>query len=527
MLRILPMTSAYEGYLRDESRSVGKAESISFPESEKEVRAVLKSLAQDRIPVTIQGGRTGLAAAAVPSEGHVMNLSRMNRISGMRREGDRYLLRVEPGLPLAALRKAVEDRNMDVSGWTEEEQRAFADFSNEKEFFFPTDPTETSATLGGMAACNASGARTYRYGSARDHITGLRVVLWDGSLLVLQRGVFRADGRRLTLVTEEGRTLELTLPSYQMPASKNASGYYMADDMDAVDLFVGSDGTLGVITQIELELLPLPPVIWGVSCFFTSETQAIDFTVRVRRELAGVAALEFFDAPSIEILRRQKARSSAFSALPDVAGWVDCCVYAELHCGTEEEALALLWRLGGLLEECGGDERHTWVSRTRADRETQSFFRHAVPESVNMQIDERRKKNPSITKLAADMSVPDERLRDVMALYRRSLAENHLESATWGHIGNNHLHVNVLPRNMEDYTLGKRLFGEWAERITEMGGAVSAEHGVGKLKRDYLTVMYGEAHIREMARLKLQLDPHGIFGRGNLFAPERMEEVSE
>ena len=535
MRDIRPMTQEYEGYCRDESRSVGYADSISFPETEEEVREILSGLYPERVPVTIQGGRTGLAGAAVPYGGHILNLSKMNRIRGIRRAGDRYYLRVDPGVVLSVLRKAIEDRNMDVSGWTSEEQEVFRAFAADRPYFFPTDPTETSACIGGMAACNASGARTYMYGSARDHISAIRVVLCDGSLVTLRRGECMARERELTLpvqseipgekcsgteaiVGKPAGTLRLALPTYIMPKTKNASGYYIADDMDAVDLFVGSDGTLGVLTEIELELLPLPEVVWGVSCFFADEGQAMEFTIRMRQELERVAALEYFDGPALEILRRQKQKSAAFSALPDVPAGAGCCVYVELHGDEEAEVLQRLYQVGGIMQSLGGREEDTWVARTRIDRETQQFFRHAVPESVNMLIDERKRRDPVITKLAADMSVPDECLREVMALYRRTLKENHLETAVWGHIGNNHLHVNILPRNAEDYRRGKELYSRWAEEITRMGGAVSAEHGVGKLKRDYLAVMYGEEHVREMAALKRTLDPFGIFGRGNLFA---------
>ena len=137
-----------------------------------------------------------------------------------------------------------------------------------------------------------------------------------------------------------------------------------------------------------------------------------------------------------------------------------------------------------------------------------------------MLIDERKKTDPSITKLAGDMAVPDESLVSVMKMYRDSLTAAGLQTAVWGHMGNNHLHVNILPRDGEDYRLGKQLLAEWAGKVTAMGGAVSAEHGVGKLKRDFLTIMYGEDHIREMAALKCAFDPKRIFGRGNLFAAE-------
>lgn len=529
MSLIRPLTSDFEEYVRDESRTVGEADTISFPTSEDEVRQTLRKLHGDgtvhadgtpggAVPVTVQGGRTGLAAGAVPHGGHVMNLSRMNAFLGLRRDENRtYYLRVQPGVVLANLRKALANKSIPTAGWDKASLEALEELYAGPEQFFPTDPTETSACIGGMVACNASGARSYHYGPARPHVSAVRVALADGDMLALRRGETHATGRTLHLTTEGGRELMLDLPTYQMPHTKSASGYFAADDMDALDLFVGSDGTLGVITEIELALMPNPPVVWGVSCFFESEAAALDFTVAVRPRLSNAAAIEYFDAGALDILRSQRANNAAFASLPDVSARYAVCVYVELDCPDDATALQQLYLVGDTLREVGASEDDTWVARTDVDRERQRFFRHAVPESVNMLIDERRRTDPVITKLGSDMSVPDEHLHDVVALYRRTLAESGLESAAWGHIGANHLHVNVLPRNADDFAAGKRLFAGWAKEVTRMGGAVSAEHGVGKIKRGFLMTMYGPRHIAEMARLKRELDPAGQLGRGNLF----------
>lgn len=521
MTLIKPLGPELEEYVRDESRTVGHAETISFPTSEGQVRDVLRELHASGTPVTVQGARTGLAAGAVPQGGHVLNLSRMDAVLGLRRgEDGTYHLRVQPGVVLANLRKALANKSVPTNGWDEESLAALDELYAGPEQFFPTDPTETSACIGGMVACNASGARSYGYGPVRPHVSALRVVLADGDVVALRRGEARARGRSLRLVTEAGRSLSLDLPTYEMPHTKNASGYYVADDMDALDLFVGSDGTLGVVTEVELALMPAPAVVWGVSCFFETEAAALDFTVAVRPTLAHAAAIEYFDAGALSILRSQRENSAAFASLPAVEGRFACCVYVELDCDDEDEACAELYAIGDVMRAVGADEADTWVARTDVDRECQRFFRHAVPESVNMLIDERRRTNPAITKLGSDMSVPDERLHDVIELYRTTLAEAGLQSAAWGHIGNNHLHVNVLPRGDADFAAGKELFCSWAAEVTRMGGAVSAEHGVGKIKRGFLETMYGPEHVREMARLKRELDPAGQLGRGNLFGEE-------
>ena len=533
MAGVQPLSAEYDEYRRDESRSVGEADEIAFPTSEDEVRAVLREVRERAAAtgerpcaVTVQGARTGLAAGAVPHGGLVLNLSRMDRYLGLRCGDDGvFYLRVQPGVVLSELRKHLAAKSLPapVEGWDKESAAALCELAKAHEQFFPTDPTETSACLGGMAACNASGARSYRFGPMRPHVNGLRVVLADGDVVALHRGEVRACGRHVTLPTVSGCVYELDLPTYRMPDTKNASGYFIEDDMDAVDLFIGSDGTLGVITELELALMPVPAVTWGVSCFFPSEKAALDFTMAARPELGCAGAFEFFDAGALDILRSQRENSAAFASLPELDPEAVCCIYVELDCEDEVQALEGLSRLGRILSETGGSEEATWVARTDVDRESQRFFRHAVPESVNMLIDERRRADPAITKLGSDMSVPDERLHDVVALYRRTLAESGLQSAAWGHIGNNHLHVNVLPCDAADFAAGKELFRGWAREVTAMGGAVSAEHGVGKIKRDFLAVMYGPEHIREMAHLKAQLDPYGQLGRGNLFSEDELD----
>ena len=514
------MGEEYAEYLRDESRTVGSADSISFPRTEEDIRAVLRHCGETGCRLTIQGGRTGLAAAAVPFGGHIMNLSRMDRVTGMALRDGVFYLTVQPGVVLRELRKAIAARRFDTENWSPASMEALAAFRAAGEQMFTPDPTETSATIGGMAACNASGARTHGYGPTRGYVERVRVVLADGDVIDVRRGQVRARGRHITLVTEGGRRIEAPLPTYAMPRTKNASGYYAADDMDAVDLFVGSDGTLGVLSELELRLLPLPHTIWAATCFFPQEEQAVAFVDALRRTEVNEVSLEYFDWRALDILRTQKAEKTAFAALPDIPEGVGAAVYAELHCSDETEAAEKLFRLGGILTAAGGSEENTWVARTENDRDKLLFFRHAVPESVNMLIDERKKRYPAITKLGSDMSVPDERIFDIVRYYRATLAEEGFDTAVWGHIGENHLHVNILPRDEEEYARGKALFVRWAETVTAMGGAVSAEHGVGKLKASFLRIMYGDAHIREMARLKRAFDERSILGVGNLFSQE-------
>ena len=523
--RIRRLTAEDEAYLRDESHTVGAAEYIAFPRTEEEVRGVLRRAYEAGLPVTLQGGRTGISAGCVPHGGLVVSLTRMNRAEGMRRlEDGRYSVLVQPGVVLSELGKWVESKRLDTRGWDGESLAAYAEFCRGGEFFFSPDPTERSACVGGMAACNASGALSYRYGPVRDHVLALRAVLMDGRTVALRRGERFARGLVFELPCEDGSLLRGRLPGYAMPSTKNTSGYYCREDMDLLDLFIGSDGTLAALTQLELALLPSPAFQWCVNCYFPAEGQAIGFVKTVRDAAEKAAAIEYFDGDALDILRRQRAENPAFASLPPVPDGAAAAVCVELHDDERSRIQARLFRLGEQLRAAGGREEDTQVARTAADVAALKFFRHAVPESVNMLIAQRKKQDPVITKLGTDMAVPDGKLDEVVELYRRGLAEYGLESAVWGHAGNNHLHVNILPRNGEDYRRGKQLYARWARAVTEIGGTVSSEHAVGKSKADFLEIMYGPAHIAEMRALKRVFDPRGLLGRDNLFAFEKEGE---
>lgn len=511
--------------LRDESRNSGMAESVSFPRSEEEVLAVLAFCRDRGISITVQGARTGLAAAAVPHGGHVLNCSKMNKVLACRQEEQgRFILTCQPGVILSELKKAIDQKSFASRSWSEESKACLERFRKAERQLFPPDPTEASATIGGMAACNASGARTFAYKSMRAHVDRVRMVLSTGKVVDVRRGQAKALGRSLRLsVLPEGQ-LNLNLPTYQMPQTKNAAGYYVEDNMDAVDLLVGSDGTLGIMTEIDCILVPHPNFTWGISSFFPSESEAVEFVILARKEVTGLVALESFDGNALQLLREQRLLSSAFSRLPLVPNEYGYCIYAELHGSEEGVMLQALRRLGELCESVGGNREHTWVAHNEADLALLQFFRHAVPESTNLLIDRRKQICPVITKLSTDMSVPDDKLREVVALYRQGLADEGLQSAAWGHIGNNHIHVNLLPRDEAEFLRGKALYQRWAEAVVAMGGAVAAEHGIGKTKVAMLKSMYGERHIQEMRALKLAFDPLQLLGQGNLFQVEGGEK---
>lgn len=509
----------YPDYLRDESRRRGTAEGLCFARSEQDIREVMAACRQ-ALTITTQGARTGVAGGAVPDGGYVVNLSRMSRMTALRYDParDEFFLTVEPGVVLSQLRAALSSGEFDATGWSPESLAALDRFRQKPAYCFAPDPTELSASLGGMVACNASGACSFRYGATRQYVEALEVLLSDGDQLTLRRGVDKAQGRTFSVKTRAGRLIAGVLPDTIMPLVKNAAGYFVQDNMDLVDLFIGSEGTLGIFTAIELRLIPAPRCRWGVVVFLPSPGSVVEFVQGLRGQPEAIkpVAIEYFDPRSLELIRTQKQENGVFADIPDIPQGSGHAVYIEYH-GDEALLGRAMETLPDAIAAAGGREENVWMADSERELERLKAFRHAVPEAVNRVIDERRKREPALTKLGTDMAVPDTHLAAVMDLYRDGLQKAGLDYVMFGHIGNNHLHVNILPRSLEEYNQGKDLYLCWARQIIAMGGTISAEHGVGKFKVALLREMVGEATIRQMRELKRVFDPGGILNRGNLF----------
>lgn len=473
-VQILAVNEEYADFLHDESRREGWAEAIVFPTSTQEVCEALAVARENGWAVTVQGGRTGITGGCVPSGGLILNCSRMNVIGPI--DADR--ITVQPGAALADVRAALQGSGL----------------------FFPSDPTETSASIGGMVANNASGARSFKYGSIRNWIDALEVVLASGEIVRVERGVHKADGFSFHLGSLSGE-----LPDIPHPAVKSAAGYFVQPNMDLVDLFIGAEGTLGVVTSITLRLLPEPGELTGLTAFFVSEAAALQF-IRALRVETNPISIEFFDRHTLELLRRMKNEGAAFADLPVLPPEYHTAVYFEYE-GAVPDSLETLVESA---LEC-------WMGEGAQEIGALTHFRHAVPESINLLIAERKKAVPGLTKLGTDMSVPDEQLENVMRMYHAGPAQAGLEYVIFGHIGNNHLHVNILPRSMEEYEMGKALYFNWARQVVEWGGSVSAEHGIGKLKTGFLELMLGRENLRKMQDLKHLFDPNNLLNPGNLF----------
>ncbi len=314
------------------------------------------------------------------------------------------------------------------------------------------------------------------------------------------------------------------IPQYRLPDVKSAAGYFAQPGMDLLDLLIGSEGTLAALSELELELLPAPATILSVIAFFDNEADALRFvrTARGDDSTAGVSlaapllALEFFDWHALNLLREQKERLGAGSPIPSLPDSAHTAIFIEL--ATDEDALETAAEsLLTLLDECGSPADNAWTAMTHEEIERLKAFRHALPEAINQRIGERARAIPGLTKLGTDLAVPDSALIPMMAAYHSRLAEAGLDYVIFGHIGNNHVHVNILPRSLDEYEEGKKIYLEFARLALGWGGTVSAEHGIGRLKKTMLALMFGEDGLAAMRSVKTAFDPAGLLNVGSLF----------
>ncbi|NHJ12382.1 MAG: FAD-binding oxidoreductase [Candidatus Thorarchaeota archaeon] len=515
------INDTYALYLDDESHSFdGAAERLVFPESTEQVAATLRDAFGVGMPVTIQGGRTGLTGGSVPLGGIALNLEKMTDFLYMdlHEEGGHYSIAAEAGVLLEDLVKAVmtKDLNQLQGKGTPEQQKILEKFRAEADdYSFPIDPTETSAWLGGIVACNASGAKTFKYGAVRNWVYRIEVVLMNGDILDIERGKTFAEDGKFEIVLSDGDTLEITLPTYSMPKTKNAAGLFSKPNMDLIDLFIGSEGILGTITKVELGLEKLPENIMTVMAFFKSEDDAVGFVYDIRSPESPVQMdfLEYFGPNALEMIK-EKAASSGIT-VPVLSDDTKAIVFFEFAY-TDETMEEKVMGLEMILNNHNTSSESSWAGMDRAELQKMKTVRHFVPETVNGIIAQRKAVFHDVHKIGTDMAVPNEALRDYLKFYREILEAQGMEYVIFGHIGDNHLHVNMLPRNNEEVKQGMDNYMTFAKKAVELGGTVAAEHGIGKLKKEFLVAMYGKEGINQIQAVKRVLDPKWLLNRDNM-----------
>lgn len=514
----------FPAYLTDESKmSPQPFDYLFFPKDEAELAAIVREMNRCRVKITIAAARTGLVGGCVPIEGALVSLENMDQIEAVYfvPEADEWRVRVQCGVSLQALNQALKFKsfpNIERGGNQITHDHLVRFKETPETYFYPPDPTELSASMGGTTATNASGARTYRYGPTRDWVRGLRVLLANGEFLDIPRGkYFSSPAGEFVIYDSAGNDYPVKVPDYPMPRTKNTSGFFSAPHMDLIDLFIGSEGAFGIITAVDVAMLKQQSKV-SIVQFLKSDEQAIELTEALRTEKRlRLDFLEFYSEKAIEMLRRHQKAEPAAVGMPPIPENAGSAIFFELSFDPLAEDIDFS-ALEETIANCGASLADSWAGYEIRELDRFKAFRHILPEMINAIIADRKKEYPALHKLGTDLAVPDEYLRALWQVYHEGLDSAGLQWVAFGHIGNNHIHVNVLPRNMEELEKGLELYNEFARKAVEFGGAVSAEHGIGKIKAKFLKAMFTQEQISQMRRIKEALDPQGLFNPGNIFA---------
>ena len=438
----------------DASGLVLMPEGVARPGSAEEVSALLSESFASGTPVTTAGGQTSTTAASITDRGIVMSLRAMQRIIEI--DPVARIARVEPGVLVGDLKRACAGHDL----------------------LFAPDPTsEEECTIGGAIACNASGARSFRYGATRPHVRAVRVALADGSIVDLRRTALE----------------------------KNTVGYALAHD--PVDWFIGSEGTLGVVVEAEVALLPLPEQVVGLAIPFATEQDALQFVVAARESRSiNPRCLEFFDVLALEIAR----------AAEESAGWASAArafVYVEEVPPSGSDPALDQWLSLAEANSAIVDDVRVYEGET-ALREARRV-RHAVPAHMNERGAARRVHGGR--KVSTDWAVPYRHLARAIARARALADEAGIAQAViYGHAGNGHPHQNFIAHDASELARIERVVEATLREVIALGGTVAAEHGIGKIKRKWLPLQMSPLQVRAMQAVKRELDPKGILAPGNV-----------
>ncbi|MBN2642182.1 MAG: FAD-binding protein [Victivallales bacterium] len=433
-----------EDFSHDELGGVSRMPDVMVEvTSTEEVSAIMKYAYDNNIPVTPRGQGTGLVGASVAMHGGIMlNMCRMNHFLEL--DEDNLTLTLEPGVLLMEISKFVEERDL----------------------FYPPDPGEKSATIGGNINTNAGGMRAVKYGVTRDYVRGLEVVMPDGTVMELGGKVV-----------------------------KNSSGYSLKD------MIVGSEGTLAIITKAILKLLPLPQKTISLLIPFPELEMAIETVPKIIKSKAIPTAIEFMERDVI--LAAEEFLGKKF---PDNTS--DAYLLLTFDGNSKEEIEKAYEKVAHICLDSGALD--VFISNTQERHAAIWSARGAFLEAIKASTTEMDE---------CDVVVPRKHVGEFVKFTRQLQDRFNIRIMSFGHAGDGNLHIYVLRDQLDEQTWKQKLhdvFEVMYSHALELGGKVSGEHGIGFAKKPYLNDSMGEYGINLLRNIKLAFDPKNILNPGKV-----------
>lgn len=441
-------------------------DAVVRPRDAQDVQEITKHCNAHHIGLTTCGSRTAMTGSATSDHGIVMCMEKMSGVLEIGIRDKRPFARALPGTIVSELQAAATHAG----------------------FFYPPSPTSRfEATLGGTVATNATGDNTYKYGSTRRYIRELSIIHADGNREAYQRPI-----------------------DHHVHAQKNTAGYTL--EGPRIDHFIGSEGTLGITTEITVDLLPAPAPRCALMVFFPDRSTALQAIVTIdAHNTLAPSAMEYLDATTLRIM----------SANPDFPGapHEQCCtvIFYDEVLEDAQQAQFNLWL--DTLRTCTPAMDQlldaTIVATDDAALDRIHQWRHYIPAHVNEL--GRSLAEHGGGKVGSDWWVPLPHMQDMMHWVYDQSDTLGIPFLAFAHLGNGHPHVNYLTRTSNERTIAQQLVYSCCRRAVELGGGVAGEHGIGKLKHELLLIQHDHAIIEKMRALKTHYDPHWILAPGNIF----------
>jgi FAD/FMN-containing dehydrogenase len=455
---------------------------VAAPADADDVAALVRWAAASGTALIARGSGSGMAGGAVGT-GVIVDLSRLDAIAPIDTERRRVM--VGPG----ALRGAVNER------------------ARQKKLRFPVDPSSGAfCTIGGMAATNAAGAHTLRYGATRAWVTALDCIFDDGSRALIQRGAPLPELPAVDRFLSYAHPAILSSPARVRShpgVRKDSSGYALADyarSGELLDLLIGSEGTLALFVGIELSLAALPGATSSLVAEFATLEQAVDGAARAR--VGGASACELLDRTFIDV-----ARSGP--ALVSIDGGSEAVLLIEIEAGDARSAIAMAKVMEQAMTSCGATRVTLALD---SDEEARLWaLRHAASPILN-------RLSPSLKSMQfiEDAALPPERMPQYVRGVREILARHNVRGVIFGHAGDSHVHVNPLidVRKPGWRDTVRSILDEVTSLAAQLGGTLTGEHGDGRLRTPLLERVWEPRSVALFAQVKHAFDPQNIFNPG-------------
>ncbi|MBX7148673.1 FAD-binding oxidoreductase [bacterium] len=455
---------------KDSTVYKGNPDGLYFAKDVKGLSDFVGYCFHHKIPITPCGSRTAMTGASQADSGYLLAFEKMDCLLDIATDPvtKTPIAICEPGILLGDLKRKVEEAG----------------------FFYPPDPTSyKEAQLGGTVATNATGEDSFLYGPTRRYIRELQIVTADGQTQTLKRK---------------------TMPAM---TTKNKAGYFL--DGEEIDYLIGSEGTLGIITQITVDLIKPPFGFFALLIPF----KTFDDTLNAVEKLSvgdqlNPRAIELIGPGAFEIFCEQKE-------IPQFPDKTTSLLYVKQEYISEadyDKKLSLwLEVLQNFYEEhgCKGWEEYLFVAKSDKEKEALRAFRHYIPQMVN----ERNRKflDTGGGKISTDWWVPPNKMKNFMlTIYDESIKQK-IPFLVFAHIGNGHPHWNYLTRDNIEKARIEKFVEDVCRRAVGLGGGVAGEHGVGKIHHNYLEIQHNASVVQKMLALKKKWDPSFLLGRGNIF----------